>query len=211
VGDGQIVGISVPTNAHTQTWTLTCRTDTTKFTVVGSIDGTFADATVGVPLCSLPGWLHDCGWPHHSIPKQAINSFSITVVPSGIFATSKAVQYTATTVFAGGGEDYINIDIPDNKNNKNLFGGDNSGGGITGGCSFYRGLRTSVPSAYLSAHLPGANPAPAYLGICHFLLRQVYIGTQTVVNDMSFAVAALPRSAGHSQSQHQRRRETRRG
>jgi hypothetical protein len=187
VGDGQIVGVSVPPNAHKQTWTLTCKTDTTKFTVVGSVDGAGSDATVGVPYSHSQIAFTIVAGP--VIPFQTGDQFIFdTVAASAIFASGKAVVYTSSVVMAGGNEDYIDIEM----NSPSLFGGDHSSGGITGGASFYRGLQTSLPSSYLSAHLPGANPAPAYLGICHFVMRQDYVGTQPTVNDMSFAVQRCP-------------------
>jgi Putative phage tail protein len=187
VGDGQIVGISLPPNAHAQTWTLTCKVDTTKFTVVGTLDGTGSDAVVGVPYShSQIAFTIAAG---QVIPFQTGDQFIFdTVVPSGIFAATKAVTYTSTVVMAAGHENYIDIEM----NSPILFGGDLSGGGISGSAAFYRGLQTSLPDAYLSAHLPGANPAPAYLGLCHFIMRQCYIGTQTSMNEMAFAIQNCP-------------------
>jgi len=195
VGDGQVVGVSVASNARTQTFTLTANNPPTSFSVVGSISGFLGNATVGVRYGNGQVGFTIVQGP--TTPFQIGDQFIFdTVVPSGIFATSKAVNYTTSVVMAGGHEDYIDIDIPNDTNNKNLFGGDLSGGGIAGGVSFYRGLQTSLPSAYLSAHLPGANPAPAYLGICHFVLRQVYLGTQTSLNDMSFVIQRCPDPLG---------------
>jgi hypothetical protein len=192
VGDGQVVGISVPPGAKTQTWTLTALTPPTSFAVVGSITGrTGHDAVVGVPFFDSQVAFTIVQGP--TTPFQIGDEFIFdTVVPSGIFASTKAVQYTQAVVLNGADENYIDVEILNNSANNNLFGGDKSAGGIAGSASFYRGLQTSLPDAYLSAHLPGANPAPSYLGICHFVMRQVYVGTQPTLNDMSFAVQRCP-------------------
>jgi hypothetical protein len=192
VGDGQVVGITVPTGARTQTWTLTALSPPTRFSVVGSITGaTGANAVVGTPFFDSQVAFTIAQGP--TTPFQIGDQFIFdTVIPSGIFAAGKAVDYTATPVSSVGGENYIDVEMPDDAHNKNLFGGDHSAGGVSGSASFYRGLQTSLPDAYLSAHMPGANPAPAYLGICHFVMHQIYIGTQTTMNDMSFVVQRCP-------------------
>jgi len=89
--------------------------------VVGSIDGTFcrcdrgrayAHSQVGFTIVAGP-----------TTPfKQAINSFRYSGALRHLrYQQSGAVP--ATTVFAGGGEDYINIDIPDNKEQQEPFRG----------------------------------------------------------------------------------------
>lgn len=47
VGDGTLNDITVLGAALAETWTLTCKADTTKFTVVGSVSGAKADLNVG--------------------------------------------------------------------------------------------------------------------------------------------------------------------
>jgi hypothetical protein len=192
VGDGQVVGVTVPPNAHKQTFTLTALNPPTSFSVLGSITGyTGAHAVVGVPFFDSQVAFTIVQGP--TTPFQIGDEFIFdTVVPSGIFAAGKAVDYTTSVVMNGADENYIDVEMTDDKNNKNLFGGDHSAGGVSGSAAFYRGLRTSLPDAYLSFHLPGANPAPAYLGICHIVMRQIYVGTQTTVNDMSFVVQRCP-------------------
>jgi len=192
VGDGQVIGVTVPPNAHKQTFTLTALNPPTSFSVMGSITGwTGAHAVVGVPFFDSQVAFTIVQGP--TTPFQIGDQFIFdTVIPSGIFASGKAVDYTTNVVLNGSDENYIDIEMPQDRNNNNLFGGDLSGGGIVGGISFYRGLRTSLPDAYLSAHLPGANPAPSYLGICHAVLRQVYVGTRTTLNDLSFVLQRCP-------------------
>jgi hypothetical protein len=193
VGDGQVVGITVPPNAHTQTWTLTALTPPTTFSVVGSVTGpTGANPVVGVPFFDSQISFTIVQGP--TTPFQIGDQFIFdTVIPSGILAAEKAIVYTSTVVLNGADEDFLAIDMLDNTNNKNLFGGDHSAGGISGSASLYRGLKTSLPDPYLSAQLPGvAGVAPAYLGICHFVMHQCYIGTQTTMNDMSFVVQRCP-------------------
>jgi hypothetical protein len=187
VGDGQIVGVYVPPAAHPQTWTLTCLSPGV-FGVVGSVSGTQSHANVGIQFSHSEVVFTIVAGP--TTPFQVGDQFIFdTVFPSGIFASSKAVTYTTSVSMNGAHENFIDIEM----NSPKLFGGDLSGGGIQGGGAFYRGLQTSLPNAYLSAHLPGVNGiAPAYLGICHFVMRQVYIGTQTTLNDMSFVVQVCP-------------------
>jgi hypothetical protein len=189
VGDGQVTGISIPPNAHQQTWTLTCRVDTTKFTVVGSVDGAGSDATVGVGYYhSQVGFMIVAG---PTIPFQTGDTFVFdTVLPAAIFAQSKALVYTTVTHDnLDSTENFIEIDV----NCENLFGGDKSGGGMVGYMAFYRGLQTQQPDPYLCKKLPGVNGVgPAYLGICHAVAYQMYVGTQPVIQDMSFAVQRCP-------------------
>ena len=187
VGDGQVTGVSIPPNAHQQTWTLTCKTDTTKFTVVGSHDGAGSDATVGVPYSHSQIAFTIVAGP--TVPFQTGDTFTFdTVLPSAIFAQSKALVYT--TVDHG---TFLEIDV----NCPNLFGGDKSGGGMQGYLAFYSGTQTQPPDEYLSRKLPAVNGvAPAYLGICHAVGYQMYVGTQPVIQNLAFAVQRCPDPLG---------------
>ena len=183
VGDGQITGVSIPPDAHQQTWTLVCKTDTTKFTVSGSIDGPGSDATVGVPYSHSQVAFTIVQGP--TIPFQAGDTFTFdTVLPAAFFAQSKALS---TTAVDHGTWRAINV------NSENLFGGDKSGGGMIGFMAFYKGGTAQPPDPYLGTKLPGVNGiAPAYLGICHLVAYQMYVGTQPVVQNLSVAVQRCP-------------------
>jgi hypothetical protein len=187
VGDGQVTGISMPPNATQQTWTLTA-ISATVFTVVGSVSGSQSNATVGVGYYQSQVGFTLVEGP--TTPFQIGDQFIFqTVLPSAIFANSLAVTYTATPVLVSGEENYIALNL----NSPNLFGGNHSIGGIVGFIAFYRGLQTSLPDEYLSSKLPGVNGvAPSYLGLCHAVFYQVYVGTQTSMFDMSWVVQRCP-------------------
>jgi hypothetical protein len=196
VGDGQIVGISLPPGAHQQTWTLTA-ISATEFTAVGSVDGSGSHAFVGVPYYHSNVTFLITEGP--TTPFQIGDQFIFdTVVASAIFADSKAVTYTSNVVLNGPDENYIALNL----NSPKLFGGDHSVGGIQGFVAFYRGLQTSLPDPYLSSKLPGLNggPAPSYLGLCHCVFYQVYVGTQTSMFDMSWIVQRCPDPLAQSNS-----------
>lgn len=183
VGDGQVTGISVPGGVTAQTITLTALTTTT-FSVVGSLSGGLGTATVGTHFFSSQVQFTLVQGP--TTPFQIGDQFIFDVAaPSAVFAANKAVAYTESAV----GIDHKDLEM----NAPKLFGGEQGGGGLQGTLSFYQGTQTQTPNAYLSAHLPGVNgTAPAYLGIAYCVLEQAYVGTVPTINDMAFAVRALP-------------------
>lgn len=149
--------------------------------------GNLGTATVGVTFNSwVCSFLISQG---ATTPFQPGDQFSFTVSsPSAIYAQDKACPYSSSVVEADGQEDYISLYL----NGLNLFGGDQQQGGLEGQVDFYRGLQTSFPNAYLSANLPGANPAPAYRGLCHVVCEQLYVGTQNTLQLMAFVVKRCP-------------------
>jgi len=183
VGDGQVTGVSIPPDAHQQAWTLTCKTDTTKFTVSGSVDGAGSDATVGVPYSHSQIAFTIVRGP--TIPFQTGDTFIFeTVVPAAIFAENKALVYGAVDHGTWRG---INV------NCENLFGGDKSGGGMLGFMALYYGGPAQPPDPYLGSKLPGVGGiAPSYQGICHLVAYQMYVGTQPVMQNLSVAVQRCP-------------------
>lgn len=78
----------------------------------------------------------------------------------------------------------ININKPE------LFGGQDSEGGIQGDVDIEFGEPTQVANAYLSAKLPG--PVPAFRGVLGFVLNRVYIGTSQYVKPWAFECVRMP-------------------
>lgn len=188
VGDGQVTGVSVPPSATDQTITVTLLSPAITFSVVGSISGSLGVGSVASGFFSSQVNFHLVQGP--TTPFQVGDQFVFdTVLPSAIFANTKAVTYTASS----GGLGILDITM----NSPNLFGGEQAGGGIAGPAKFYSGKPGQAPNAYLSAHLPGVNGvAPAYEKLCYFVLEQSYVGTTITLNDMAFAIQNCPDPLG---------------
>ena len=79
-------------------------------------------------------------------------------------------------------------------NAPNLFGGDKQEGGISGPMAFYFGSDTQTGDSYLSGKW--GTTAPGYRGVCHVVLRQIYIGTQPYMKDWAFVLRRCPSPGG---------------
>jgi len=62
-----------------------------------------------------------------------------------------------------------------------LFGGDKSGGGISGTVDFERGLSSQTRNTYLQSVL--GTDIPAFRGVACFVLNQVYLGTSEYIKE----------------------------
>ena len=71
---------------------------------------------------------------------------------------------------------------------KNLFGGDDSGGGVVGDFNYYIGTPDQQPDPYLEQNL-GTGNVPAYRGVSSFVLKQGYIGNQNYMKDWKYRVS----------------------
>lgn len=71
---------------------------------------------------------------------------------------------------------------------KNLFGGDDSGGGVVGDFNYYIGTPDQQPDPYLEQNL-GVGNVPAYRGVSSFVLKQGYIGNQNYMKDWKYRVS----------------------
>ncbi|OQA34465.1 MAG: hypothetical protein BWY56_01891 [Acidobacteria bacterium ADurb.Bin340] len=100
----------------------------------------------------------------------------------------KVCPFTSSTI--GSPEDYrvLTIDQPD------LFGGDEKEGGIKGTVAFYRGVSTQQSDNYLTSQF--GHTAPAYPGLCHAVLRGVYVGTSQYIKEWAWVVRKCPTPAG---------------
>ncbi|WP_374663940.1 phage tail protein [Acinetobacter sp.] len=70
----------------------------------------------------------------------------------------------------------------------NLFGGDDSSGGIAGDFNYYIGTPDQQPDPYLESIL-GAGNVPAYRGVSSFVWKQGYIGNQNYMKDWKYRVS----------------------
>lgn len=73
---------------------------------------------------------------------------------------------------------------------KNLFGGDDSGGGVVGDFNYYIGTPDQQPDPYLEQNL-GTGNVPAYRGVSSFVLKQGYIGNQNYMKDWKYRVSYM--------------------
>ena len=69
-----------------------------------------------------------------------------------------------------------------------LFGGEDSGGGVAGNFNYYIGTRDQLPDPYLEKNL-GVGNVPAYRGVSSFVWKQGYIGNQNYMKDWKYRVS----------------------
>lgn len=79
-------------------------------------------------------------------------------------------------------------------NKPDLFGGEESEGGISGQVAIYFGSSTQTGDSYLTAKW-GAE-APGFRGICQLVLRQVYVGTTRYPKYWAPVLRCTPAPAG---------------
>ena len=75
-----------------------------------------------------------------------------------------------------------------------LFGGDRQEGGVSGDLAIYFGSRTQQGDSYLEGVL--GTPVPGYRGVCHAVLRRMYLGTSRYIKYWAFILRATPAPAG---------------
>lgn len=85
-------------------------------------------------------------------------------------------------------------------NDEGFFGGDKKEGGISGTLRFYRGFQSQTESAYL-ASLVGET-VPAYKGLVHAILEQMYLGTSEYIKPISFIASRYPNTLGVPDGKH---------
>lgn len=108
---------------------------------------------------------------------------------AGTHPDDKAVNLQSQTVF-GSPEQYINIYM----NDYDLFGGQDSEGGIGGWIHFYRGQPSQTSDSYLTSKL--GVVAPPYPGLCHAVFIQPYLGTSAYLKNLSFLLRRCPSNLG---------------
>lgn len=79
-------------------------------------------------------------------------------------------------------------------NKKDLWGGEEKGGGFIGTLRFYGGQFSQPANAYVSGKV--SNGLPAYVGQTHIVLEGCYIGTQAMLRAMSFELSRFTNSIG---------------
>ena len=70
----------------------------------------------------------------------------------------------------------------------NLFGGDDSSGGVAGDFNYYIGTPDQMPDPYLE-QIHGTGNVPAYRGVSSFVWKQGYIGNQNYMKDWRYRVS----------------------
>lgn len=78
-------------------------------------------------------------------------------------------------------------------NKPELFGGEESGGGVQGTISFYNGNLIQKANAYLQRVI-GADRVSGLRGICYAVLEQFYIGNTETPAKISFVCSRFPKS-----------------
>jgi hypothetical protein len=112
---------------------------------------------------------------------------------AGTHPDDKFVPCTVT-FDAGTGTYTIRVD------QKKLFGGEESEGGLFGTASLYNGGTLQNGDGYLGAKL-ALTPAPAYRGLCHMVLAQWYVGTSAYIKNLSVVVKRVTDVLGLSTRQ----------
>ena len=82
---------------------------------------------------------------------------------------------------------------------KNIFGGDDKEGGISGAGRFYPGNDTQESNAYMSTRL--GTTYPAYRKICHMVCNRWYLGTSQYIKNLAFVLRRTPSNLGLTSGQ----------
>jgi len=77
-----------------------------------------------------------------------------------------------------------------------LFGGEESEGGLAGPVEVWAGSATQDVSPYLDKHL---TDVPAYRGVCSLIFKKFYVGTSTYLKPMKFLIRRLPTALASGQ------------
>lgn len=85
-------------------------------------------------------------------------------------------------------------------NDNELFGGNESEGGVAGIIRFYPGNETQLPNAYLAAKI--GEPVPAYKGVGYVVMEDFYLGTSKFIKPVAFEVATYPNQLGLTGNKH---------
>ncbi|WP_104903692.1 phage tail protein [Pseudomonas sp. LH1G9] len=80
-------------------------------------------------------------------------------------------------------------------NKPDLFGGEESGGGVQGTVSFYNGSLIQKANAYLQ-RVVGVDLVSGLRGVCYAVLEQFYIGNTETPAKISFVCSRYPASPG---------------
>lgn len=84
-------------------------------------------------------------------------------------------------------------------NKPDLFGGEESGGGVQGTVSFYNGGLIQKANAYLQ-RVVGVDIVSGLRGVCYTVLEQFYIGNTETPAKVSFVCSRFPKSPGGNTS-----------
>lgn len=84
-------------------------------------------------------------------------------------------------------------------NKPDLFGGEESGGGVQGAVSFYNGGLLQKANAYLQ-RVVGVDLVSGLRGVCYAVLEQFYIGNTETPAKISFVCSRFPKSPGGNAS-----------
>ncbi|HHM5016621.1 TPA: phage tail protein [Pseudomonas aeruginosa] len=76
---------------------------------------------------------------------------------------------------------------------KQLFGGEDRGGGVAGTITFYPGDRTQEEDAYLVSKV-GGDKTSALRGLCYLVFKDFYFGNSTSLNSPAMELQRFPKS-----------------
>jgi hypothetical protein len=88
----------------------------------------------------------------------------------------------------------ITLDSPD------LFGGDESEGGVQGTVDFYKGTADQTPNDYLETAI--GDDLPAWRNIAYAVFRGVYLGTSAYIKNIAAVVKRCPNGLGLTDGDH---------
>jgi len=88
----------------------------------------------------------------------------------------------------------LTVDAP------NMFGGDESEGGVQGNIDVYLGTKTQDPNDYLESRI-GDN-LPAWRGVCYAVFRGFYFGTSPYIKNVSMVLRRCPNRLGLGDGDH---------
>jgi Putative phage tail protein len=198
-GDGYAISTAIPALGWQRQSTFF---NTTSFPATKTSDyATFADRL----LFTIEGTSAAINWTHPDTNTHAL--FGVSPSSPDWTVGSHASDYAQaiggeTTQYLPYGTDFMRVLI----NALNLFGGEDSEGGIEGAIDIHYGSLTQNSNDYLESvvGLPasGNTPLPGYRGVCYAVARHLYVGTSKYLKPISFIVRRCPNSLGLASGKH---------
>lgn len=90
----------------------------------------------------------------------------------------------------------VTNDTPFSFSDLELFGGYKKGGGFSATCRFYPGTFTQPKNAYIDALPESGGLLTRYLGICHLVMQDAYVGEQPSLKKIGFKVSRFTNELG---------------
>lgn len=111
---------------------------------------------------------------------------------TNIYFDDKKPKYTSAV--QADGSYLITVD------DEELFGGNETDGGVSGRIRFYPGNETQLPNAYMAEKL--GEDVPAYKGVSYVMLEDFYLGTSKYIKPLAFEIASYPNQLGLTGNMH---------